>query len=83
MFRVFRGGSQRSNRNTRNQNPGRRSRRETLGFQDGALEDEESAMQRKIYRLSTKETKAVVGGARLFEPSPYRVRYTAPPAPTI
>jgi len=40
-------------------------------------------MQRRIYELTTKETRAVVGGARMLESSAYRVRYAAPPVPTV
>jgi hypothetical protein len=70
-------------RNTRNQTPGRRSQRETHRIHDGAIEIAESAMQRRIYELTPKETRAVVGGARMPEPSAYRIRYAAPPVAAV
>jgi hypothetical protein len=40
-------------------------------------------MQRRIYELSARQTKAVVGGARMLESPAYRIRYVAPPVPTV
>ena len=40
-------------------------------------------MKRRIYELTPKETRAVVGGARMLETSAYRVRHVAPPVPEV
>jgi hypothetical protein len=40
-------------------------------------------MQRRIYALSTMETRSVVGGARMVESPAYRIRHIAPPVPRV
>jgi hypothetical protein len=40
-------------------------------------------MQRRIYELSGKETKAVVGGARMLESPAYRIHHIATPVPAV